>query len=57
MTENISIVEQKTGLLVDNSKVNFAIRQLALTGTHQYLYSIISEIIKVLSSRDKSMET
>jgi Predicted AAA-ATPase/PD-(D/E)XK nuclease superfamily len=48
----ISIVEQKTGLPIDNSDLNFAIRQLALTGTPQYLYNIVSEVVKVLSTRD-----
>jgi hypothetical protein len=48
----VSIVEQKTGLPIDNSKLNAAIRAIALTGTPQYLYDIVSEVIKVLSTRD-----
>jgi hypothetical protein len=48
----ISIVEQKAGLPIDNTALNFAIRTLALTGTPQYLYNIVSEVIKVLSTRD-----
>jgi Predicted AAA-ATPase/PD-(D/E)XK nuclease superfamily len=48
----VSIVEQKTGLPIDNSKLNSALRQLALTGTPQYLYDIVSEVVKVLSTRD-----
>lgn len=48
----ISIVEQKEGLPIDNTKLNFALRTLALSGTPQYLYTIVTEIVKVLSSRD-----
>ncbi len=48
----VSIVEQKVGLPIDNSKLNFAIRELALRATPQYLYAIVSEVIKVLSTRD-----
>jgi hypothetical protein len=48
----VSIVEQKTGLPIDNSKLNAAIRAIALTGTPQYLYDIVSEVVKVLSTRD-----
>jgi Predicted AAA-ATPase/PD-(D/E)XK nuclease superfamily len=48
----ISMVEEKTGLPIDNSKLNVAIRQLALTGTPQYLYDIVNEVVKVLSTRD-----
>jgi hypothetical protein len=48
----ISIVEQKMGLPIDNSKLNAAIRHLALTGTPQYLYTIVSDVVKVLSTRD-----
>jgi Predicted AAA-ATPase/PD-(D/E)XK nuclease superfamily len=48
----ISIVEQKTGLPIDNSKLNFALRELALRANPQYLYNQITEIIKVLSTRD-----
>jgi hypothetical protein len=48
----VSIIKQKAGLPIDNSKLNFAIRQLALTGTPQYLYDIVGEVVKVLSTRD-----
>ncbi len=48
----INIVEKKAGLPIDNSKLNAAIRELALRGTPQYLYDIVSEVIKVLSTRD-----
>ena len=48
----ISMVEEKTGLPIDNSKLNTAIRALALSGTPQYLYDIVSEVVKVLSTRD-----
>jgi hypothetical protein len=48
----VSIVKQKAGLPIDNSKLNFAVRQIALTGTPQYLYNIVSEVVKVLSTRD-----
>jgi PD-(D/E)XK nuclease superfamily len=37
---------------IDNSKLNLAIRELAKWGTPQYLYDIVSEVIKVLSPRD-----
>ena len=48
----ITIVEQKTGLPIENSQLNFAVRELALRGTPQYLYNIVSEVVKVLSTRD-----
>jgi hypothetical protein len=48
----ISIVKQKAGLPIDNSKLNAAIRELALWGTPQSLYTIVSEVVKVLSNRD-----
>ena len=48
----INIVEKKAGLPIDNSQLNTAIRELALRGTPQYLYDIVSEVIKVLSTRD-----
>ena len=48
----ISIVGEKAGLTIDNNQVNFALTELALRGTPQYLYDKITEIIKVLSTRD-----
>jgi hypothetical protein len=48
----ISMLEEQAGLPIDNSKLNFAIRELAKWGTPQYLYDIVSEVIKVLSPRD-----
>jgi hypothetical protein len=48
----ISIVEQKAGLPIDNSQLNSAVRELALRGTPQYLYNIVTEVVKVLSTRD-----
>ncbi len=48
----ISIVEQKAGLEINNSQLNFAIRELALWGTPQYLYDIVKEVVNVLSTRD-----
>ena len=48
----VSIVKQQAGLPIDNSQLNFAIRELALRATPQYLYAIVSEVIKVLSTRD-----
>jgi hypothetical protein len=48
----ISIVEQKTDLPIDNSQLNFALRELATYGNPQHLYNQISEIVKVLSTRD-----
>jgi Predicted AAA-ATPase/PD-(D/E)XK nuclease superfamily len=48
----ISIVKQKAGLRIDNSQLNFAIRELALWGTPQYLYNIVTDVVNVLSNRD-----
>jgi hypothetical protein len=48
----ISIIEQQAGLPIDNEKLNLAIRELANWGNPQYLYDIITEVVKVLSSRD-----
>jgi hypothetical protein len=48
----ISMLEEQTDLPIDNSKLSFAIRDLALTGNPQHFYHQISEILKVLSPRD-----
>ena len=48
----ISMIKQETALPIDNSQVNFAIRELATWANPQYLYNQISEVVKVLSSRD-----
>ena len=48
----ISMLEEQTDLPIDNSKLNFAIRELALWGTPQYIYNQITDIVKVLSTRD-----
>ena len=48
----ISMLEEQADLPIDNGKLNFAIRELALQGTPQYLYNQISDIVQSLSSRD-----
>jgi hypothetical protein len=48
----VSMLEEEVGLPIDNSKLNFAIRELAKFGTPQYLYNEITTIVKALSSRD-----
>ncbi len=48
----ISMIEEQAGLPIDNSKVNFAIRELAKWGTPQYLYNEVSAVVESLSGRD-----
>jgi Predicted AAA-ATPase/PD-(D/E)XK nuclease superfamily len=48
----ISMFEEQAGLPIDNSKLNFAIRELAKWGTPQYLYNEVSDVIESLSGRD-----
>ena len=48
----LDMVEQQANLPIDNSKLNFAIRELAKWGTPQYLYNQVTDIVKGLSSRD-----
>ncbi len=48
----ISILEEEAGLPIDNYNLNFALRELAKWGNPQFLYDKVSEIVKVLSSRD-----
>jgi hypothetical protein len=48
----ISMVKEQAGLPIENSKLNFAIRELATWGTPQYLYNQVSDIVTVLSTRD-----
>jgi hypothetical protein len=48
----ISMVEQEAGLPIDNSKLNFAIRELAKFGTPHHLYNQVTAILNGLSSRD-----
>lgn len=48
----IAMVKQEAGLPIDNSKLNFALRELAKWGTPQYLYEKVIEILKVMSTRD-----
>ena len=48
----ISMVEEQANLPIDNSKLNFAIRELAKWGTPQYLYNQVSDVVKSLSGRD-----
>jgi Predicted AAA-ATPase len=48
----ISILEEQANLPIDNGQLNFAIRELAKWGTPQYLYNQVTDIVKVLSTRD-----
>ena len=48
----ISIFEEQAGLPIDNSQLNFAIRELAKWGNPEHLYQQIREVVKVLSTRD-----
>ena len=48
----ISMVEEQTDLPIDNSQLNFAIRELAKWGTPQYLYNQVTDVVKSLSGRD-----
>jgi hypothetical protein len=48
----ISICEEQTGLPIDNSKLNLALRELANWGNPELLYNQVREIIHVLSTRD-----
>jgi hypothetical protein len=50
----ISMVKQQGELPIDNSKINFAIRELAKRGTPQYLYNQVEDIVKMLSTRDSA---
>jgi hypothetical protein len=48
----ISMFEEQAGLPIDNSKLNFALRELATWGNPEYLYQQIKDIVAVLSTRD-----
>ncbi len=48
----IAMIEEQTGLPIDNSELNFAIRELATWGNPEYLYQQVNEVVKVLSTRD-----
>ena len=48
----IAMVKQEEGLPIDNSKLNFSLRELAKTGNPEHLYERVREILKVMSSRD-----
>jgi hypothetical protein len=48
----ISMLEEQTNLPIDNSKLNFALRELANWGNPEHLYQEVREIVKVLSTRD-----
>ncbi len=48
----IAMLEEEVGLPIDNENLNFALRELAKWGNPQYLYDKVSEVVKVLSSRD-----
>ena len=46
------MVEQQSGLPIDNSQLSAAIRAIATHGNPQYVYHQVIEILKVLSTRD-----
>ena len=48
----ISVIKEEAGLPIDNNDLNFAIRELAKWGNPQLLYDKVTEVIKVLSTRD-----
>jgi hypothetical protein len=48
----ISICEEQTGLPIDNSQLNLALRELANWGNPELLYNQVREIVHVLSTRD-----
>jgi Predicted AAA-ATPase/PD-(D/E)XK nuclease superfamily len=48
----ISMLEEQTDLPIDNSKLNTALRELALWGNPEHLYNQVREIVIVLSTRD-----
>jgi hypothetical protein len=48
----ISMFEEQAGLPIDNSKLNFALRELATWGNPEYLYQQVKDIVTVLSTRD-----
>ena len=48
----VTLIEMQEGLPIDNTKLSFALRELAKFGTPQYLYHEVLEITKVLSTRD-----
>ena len=48
----ISMLEEQANLPIDNSKINFAIRELAKWGTPQYFYDEVAAIVESLSGRD-----
>jgi hypothetical protein len=48
------MLEEQAGLPIDNSKVNFAIRELAKWGIPQYLYDEVTAVVESLSGRDSA---
>ncbi len=48
----ISMLEDEANLPIDNSNLNFALRELANWANPEYFYTTIREIVKVLSTRD-----
>ena len=48
----VEMLQQQQGLPIDSSQLNFALREIALNGTPQYLYDEVTKILKVLSTRD-----
>ena len=48
----ISLVEEQTGLPIDNSQLNTALRELANWGNPEPLYKEVKDIVTVLSTRD-----
>jgi hypothetical protein len=48
----ISLAEEQTGLPIDNSQLNSALRELANWGNPEPLYKEVKDIVTVLSTRD-----
>ena len=48
----LSMLEEQANLPIDNSKLNFAIRELAKWGNPEYLYQQVRDVVNVLSARD-----
>lgn len=48
----VEMLQQQQGLPIDSSQLNFALREMALKGTPQYLYDEVSKILQVLSTCD-----
>jgi len=48
----VSILQEQKNLPIDNSALNFAIRELAKQGNPEHLYEQVIQVVKAMSSRD-----